>query len=143
MSKLNRLREYSILRDAITDDDDDDNDDDDEKCSRRGSRCRYRLHPKWHRYQPSYMYRARSPFKSLNTIYLASITRKAQRTYIRVLEGADVGVLWSYLVEETGEPGVNHRPWLATTPCHMPTPGFDPGSQWWQASVLTTALSRP
>ena len=28
-----------------------------------------------------------------------------------------------------------------TLPCHMPTPGFDPGSQRWQASALTTALS--
>ena len=28
-------------------------------------------------------------------------------------------------------------------PCHMPTPGFDPGSQQWQASALTTALSGP
>ena len=27
-------------------------------------------------------------------------------------------------------------------PCHMRTPGFDPGLQWWQASALTTALSR-
>ena len=48
--------------------------------------------------------------KSLNTIYLTSITQKAQRTYRRVLEGADVGVLWSSVVEETAEPGENHRP---------------------------------
>ena len=61
----------------------------------------------------------------LNTIYLTSITQKAQRTYKRVLEGADVDVLWSYVVEETGEPGENNRP----HPCHMPTPGFDHGSQ--------------
>ena len=31
---------------------------------------------------------------SLNTFYLTSITQEAQRTYRRVLEGADVGVLW-------------------------------------------------
>ena len=43
----------------------------------------------------------------LNTIYLTSITQKAHK---RVLEGADVGILWSYMVEETGEPGENHRP---------------------------------
>ena len=49
--------------------------------------------------------------RNLNTIYLTSITQKAQRTYKRVLEDADVGVLWSYVVEETGEPGENHRPW--------------------------------
>ena len=51
---------------------------------------------------------------SLNTIYLHSITQKAQRTYIHVLEGADVCVLWSYVVEETGEPG-DGRP----LPCHI------------------------
>ena len=47
----------------------------------------------------------------LNTICLTSIRQKAQRTYKRVLEGADVGYLRSYVVEETGEPGENHRPW--------------------------------
>ena len=72
----------------------------------------------------------RVQIKRLNTIYLTSITQKAQRTYRRVLEGADVGVLWSYVVEETEEPWKNHqhldgRP----LPCHMPTPGFDPGLQ--------------
>ena len=41
--------------------------------------------------------------KSLNTIYLTLNTQKAQRTYRHVLEGADVGVLWSYVVEEPGE----------------------------------------
>ena len=51
-----------------------------------------------------------TPFKSLNTIYLILITQKAQNTYRHVLEGADVGVLWSYVVEKTGEPGENHRP---------------------------------
>ena len=30
-------------------------------------------------------------------IYLTSITQKAHRTYKRVLEGADVGVLWPYV----------------------------------------------
>ena len=39
------------------------------------------------------------------TVYLTLIIQKAQRTYKRVLEGADVSVLWSYVVEETGEPG--------------------------------------
>ena len=82
--------------------------------------------------------------KSLNIIYLLSITQKAQRTYRRVLEGADVGVLCSYVVEETGEPGGKPQTLDGRLlPCHMPTPGFDPGSQRWQASALTTALSRP
>ena len=31
----------------------------------------------------------------------------------------------------------------ATYTCHMPTPGFDLGLQRWQASGLTTTLSRP
>ena len=48
---------------------------------------------------------------SLNTIYLTSITKKAQITFRRVLNCADVGVLWSYVVEVTGDPGENHRPW--------------------------------
>ena len=76
--------------------------------------------------------------------YLTSITQKAQRTYKRVLEGADVGVLWSYMVEGNRRtwgkpPTLDGRP----LPCHMRTPGFDPGSQQWQVSALTTALSRP
>ena len=49
--------------------------------------------------------------KSIDTIYLTSIKQKAQRTYRRALEGAGVCVLWSYMVEETGEAGENHRPW--------------------------------
>ena len=47
----------------------------------------------------------------LNTIYLTSITQTAQRTYRCILESADVGVLWSYIVEETGELRENHPPW--------------------------------
>ena len=82
--------------------------------------------------------------KSLKAIYLTSITQKPHRTYKRVLEGADVGVLWSYMVEETGEPGENHRPWTGRPlPCHMRTPGFDLGSQRWQASALTTGCRKP
>ena len=81
--------------------------------------------------------------KSLDTIYLTSITQKAERTYIRVLEGADVGAFcghtWWRKPENRGKPPtLDGRP----PPCHMLTPGFDPGSQWWQASALTTALSR-
>ena len=68
------------------------------------------------------------------TIYLTSITQKAQRTYRRVLEGADVGVLWSYVVEETGEPGENHRPWMgehypATCRHRDSTPGRSVGKR--------------
>ena len=44
---------------------------------------------------------------SLNTIYFTSITQKAHRTYKRVLQGADVGILWSNVVEETVERGGN------------------------------------
>ena len=32
-----------------------------------------------------------------------------QRTYKRILEGEDVGVLWFYVVKGTGVPGGNHR----------------------------------
>ena len=46
--------------------------------------------------------------------------------------------------------GVNRRtrgkpPTLDGRPlfCHVPTPGLDPESQRWQASAITTALSRP
>ena len=81
---------------------------------------------------------------SLNTIYLTSITQRAKKTFTRILKGADVDILWSYVVEETGEPGENHCPLDGRPlPCHMRTPGFDPGWQQWQASALTTALSGP
>ena len=58
----------------------------------------------------------------LNFIYFTLITQEAHRTYIRVLEG----VMWSNVVEETGEPNLDGRP----LPCHMPRPGFEPGSPW-------------
>ena len=48
--------------------------------------------------------------KSLNTIYFTPMTPKAHRTCRRVLEGADVGILWSYVVQETEAPRGNHRP---------------------------------
>ena len=38
-----------------------------------------------------------------------SITQKAQRTYKRVLEGTDVGVVWSNMVVVKGEPEKNHQ----------------------------------
>ena len=46
--------------------------------------------------------------KKFKHYFLTLITQKAQRTYRRVLEGAVVGVLWSYVVKETGEPRENH-----------------------------------
>ena len=30
----------------------------------------------------------------------------------RVLEGTGDGFMWSKVMEETGEPGQNHRPWM-------------------------------
>ena len=45
----------------------------------------------------------------LNFICFTSIIKKANGTYICVLEGMHVGVMWSNVVEETGEPGENHR----------------------------------
>ena len=56
-------------------------------------------------------------------------------THKRVVEGADVGFyMRSKVVEETGELGENHRPL-------MPWPGFEPGPQRCQTSVLSTTLS--
>ena len=68
-----------------------------------------------------------------------SMTQKAQRTRRRGC--------WRSVVMRGGG---NRRTWgkpptldERSLPCHMPTPGFDPGLQRWQASALTTALSRP
>ena len=48
-------------------------------------------------------------------LFLFDYTQKAQRTFRRVLEGTDVGVLLSYVVEETGEPGETTDLGRATT----------------------------
>ena len=76
---------------------------------------------------------------TLLTIFI-SITQKAHRTYKRVLEGVNVGILWSYVVEETGVPGGNHRPWAGD---HYQ----DAGNRYRAATVasknVTPALSRP
>ena len=48
----------------------------------------------------------------LNTIYFTLITQKAHKTYRRLLGSTDVGILWSYAVEETGVLERNHRPWM-------------------------------
>ena len=47
-------------------------------------------------------------------IYLpvTSITRKVDVTYIRILEGEDIGVMWSSMVEKTRESRENHQPWM-------------------------------
>ena len=37
--------------------------------------------------------------KNSNTVYFTLITQKAHRTYRHVIEGMDVGILWSYLVD--------------------------------------------
>ena len=49
--------------------------------------------------------------KSLNFIYFISFTQNAHGISVRVLKGADVGAMWSNVVEETGEPRENHH-WL-------------------------------
>ena len=43
-------------------------------------------------------------------LFISSIIQSAHRTYKRVFEDADVGILWSNVVEETRVPGENHRP---------------------------------
>ena len=57
-------------------------------------------------------------------IYFTSITQKDHGTYIHVLEGVDVGIIWPNVVKETREPGVNPRPWMGD---HSPAtcPGMD------------------
>ena len=40
-------------------------------------------------------------FLQLNTIFTV-ITQKTHATFRHILKGADVGILWSYMVEETG-----------------------------------------
>ena len=42
-----------------------------------------------------------SPFESINIIYFTSIIQKPKATYKYILEGLDVGVMWSNVVEET------------------------------------------
>ena len=59
-------------------------------------------------------------FFYLNTVYLTSITQRAQRTYRRSLEGANVCVLWSHVMEETGEPEENKG---TSTGNHYPATG--------------------
>ena len=75
--------------------------------------------------------------------YLTSITQKAHRTYQCILEGADVGVLWSYVVEETGAPRGNHAFGEVTTAL----PHADARDRTQAAAVtsegFTLALSRP
>ena len=80
-------------------------------------------------------------YKSLYTIYFTSITQKKG-----VLEGVDVGILWSYVMVVTGVPGgkpltLDRRP----LPCHKRTSGIEPEPelQQWQARFSPPALSTP
>ena len=57
---------------------------------------------------------------------------------MRVLGGADVGVMWSNVVEETGEPGENHRVWTGD---HYSATCLDTDSNP-EASALSTTLYR-
>ena len=77
--------------------------------------------------------------KSLYTIYFTSITQKKG-----VLEGVDVGILWSYVMVVTGVPGgkpltLDRRP----LPCHKRTSGIEPELQQWKARFSPPALSTP
>ena len=77
--------------------------------------------------------------KSLYTIYFTSITQKKG-----VLEGVNVGILWSYVMVVTGVPGgkpltLDRRP----LPCHKRTSGIEPELQQWQARFSPPALSTP
>ena len=55
-------------------------------------------------------------------LYFTSITQKAHRTYIRVLEGADFANVVS-LVDETWEHVENHRVWMGD---YLPVKCTDP-----------------
>ena len=61
-----------------------------------------------------------------------------------VLEGVDVGILWSYVMVVTRVPGgkpltLDRRP----LPCHKWTSGIEPELQQWQARFSPPALSTP
>ena len=43
-------------------------------------------------------------FLKFKNFHFTSITQKAHGIYIPVLEGADVAVIWSNVIEETGDP---------------------------------------
>ena len=78
--------------------------------------------------------------KSISFIYFTSITQKARWTYIRVLEGADVGVKWSNVAEETGEPGENHQTWTGD---HYPATCLDPDSNTERRGDKRYAIQAP
>ena len=77
-------------------------------------------------------------FDCINLFILLRLQRKPKRTYRRVLETADVRVLWSDVVVGNRRihiklPTLDWRP----LPFHIRTPGIEPGSPH------TPALSRP
>ena len=64
----------------------------------------------------------------LKPYFCTLITQKAHRIYKHILEGADVGVIWLYIVEETRVPGENHQPWTGDhypAKCTIQTPNWD------------------
>ena len=70
------------------------------------------------------------------------MTQKAEITYRRVLESADVAFV---VIPGGGNRRTRGKPPILDgrpLSCHMPIPGFDPGSQRWQASAFTTAHIR-
>ena len=58
-----------------------------------------------------------------NGLWDYKIIQKTQGTYKHVLEGTDVGVMWSNMVEEIREPRVNHQTWMGD---HYPATCLDP-----------------
>ena len=77
--------------------------------------------------------------KSLYTFYFTSITQKKG-----VLEGVDVGILWSYVMVVTGVPGgkpqiLDRRP----LPYHKRTSGIESELQQWQARFSTLHYPHP
>ena len=43
------------------------------------------------------------------TVYFSSITQKVHKTLNTISRARMLALMWSYVVEETGQPGENHR----------------------------------
>ena len=77
--------------------------------------------------------------KSLIFIYFTTITKQVIQLILIMLVGTDVCVRMVFVWEETGVLGGNPPVWLGDhmTISHVEISGIVPGSQRWEASVLT------
>ena len=72
-------------------------------------------------------------FKKVLTLFILP----QLHTKLLVLEGIDVGMIWSNMVEESGEPGENHRPWMDE---HFCATCLDPDSNPGSRGVIQYAI---